>query len=70
MTDIPSYFTGPGLVDLQMNGYSGFDFNSDPDRWTAGDFYQIAEALNRRGIIAALLTFITDDTEAMMTRAS
>jgi N-acetylglucosamine-6-phosphate deacetylase len=69
MAEIPSQFSGPGLVDLQVNGYAGFDFNSDPENWTADDFRQAGEALNKRGVVAALPTIITDDAEAMLARA-
>ncbi|MEX2344643.1 MAG: hypothetical protein WD604_03450 [Balneolaceae bacterium] len=70
MSEIPSHFSGPGLVDLQVNGYAGFDFNSDPESWAADDFRQVAKALNKRGVVAALPTMITDDVEAMLARVS
>lgn len=68
MADIPSRFSGPGLVDLQVNGYAGFDFNSDPDYWTAEDFRQVAKHLRKRGVIAALPTIITDGPDQMLKR--
>jgi N-acetylglucosamine-6-phosphate deacetylase len=70
MSDIPSHYTGPGLVDLQMNGYCGFDFNSDPDSWKTEHFQCVADALRRRGVVAALPTIITDEPELMKLRAS
>lgn len=70
MADIPSRFTGPGLVDLQVNGYAGFDFNSDPDSWTAEDVSRISNSIRRRGVVAALPTIITDDVDQMLKRVS
>lgn len=70
MPELPSRFTGPGLVDLQLNGYAGFDFNSNPDTWTIDDFQKTGEALKKRGVIAALPTIITDDIEKMLKRVS
>lgn len=70
MADIPSRFSGPGLVDLQVNGYAGFDFNSDPDTWTAEDFSRVSNALRKRGVIAALPTIITDEVNQMLKRVS
>lgn len=69
MTSIPSHYTGPGLIDLQLNGYAGFDFNARPEEWTLEDFQKVRKALNRRGVLAALPTFITDDIERMAARA-
>jgi N-acetylglucosamine-6-phosphate deacetylase len=70
MPEIPSRYTGPGLVDLQMNGYCGFDFNSDPDSWKTEHFQCVADALRSRGVVAALPTIITDESELMKLRAS
>ena len=69
MSLLPDKYTGPGLVDLQVNGYAGFDFNSDPETWTAERFLRVKEALNRRGVLVALPTLITDDIEQMIARA-
>lgn len=52
-----------------MNGYTGFDFNSDPASWTPGDFHKVKKALQHRGIVAALPTFITDGVPALLARA-
>jgi N-acetylglucosamine-6-phosphate deacetylase len=70
MPEIPSRFTGPGLVDLQVNGYCGFDFNSDPGTWTAEDFHRVASALKSRGVAAILPAIITDDSDLMKLRVS
>lgn len=66
---LPDFFRGPALVDLQVNGYAGFDFNSDPATWTAGDFRAVGLAMRRRGVGVAFPTFITDDTTRLIARA-
>ncbi len=66
---LPVNFTGPGLVDLQLNGYGGVDFNSDPADWTAEQFHHVRAMLKRRGVASALITFITDDVQATLARA-
>lgn len=66
---LPSCYEGPGLVDLQVNGYAGFDFNSRPERWSPDPFVTVQRALHRRGVAMALPTFITDDVERMVGRA-
>lgn len=67
---IPSEYRGPGLVDLQLNGYAGFDFNSRPESWSAEDFLRVRAALRRRGVVVALPTLITDDAARLLTRAA
>ncbi len=66
---LPASHTGPGLVDVQVNGYAGFDFNADPASWTVEDFDAVRRALARRGVLRALPTLITDDPRRMMARA-
>ncbi len=66
---LPASHTGPGLVDVQMNGYAGFDFNSDPETWTVEHFMTVQQALARRGVVRALPTLITDDPRRMIARA-
>jgi N-acetylglucosamine-6-phosphate deacetylase len=56
---LPTTFEGPGLFDLQMNGYGGFDFNSGHGAWTVADFSRVRTALGRRGVLRALPTLIT-----------
>ncbi len=68
MTDLPKTYTAPGLVDLQVNGYAGFNFNGDPARWSIEDLHDIRAKLNRRGVTAILPTIITDDLDAMLGR--
>ncbi|HIJ66551.1 MAG TPA: N-acetylglucosamine-6-phosphate deacetylase [Candidatus Hydrogenedentes bacterium] len=67
--NLPDSYTGPGLVDLQVNGCAGFDFNSAPADWTADAFRRVQAALRRRGVLVALPTLITDDPERMVGRA-
>lgn len=66
---LPDTYQGPGLVDLQVNGYAGFDFNAPPETWTIEDFYAVRAALHRRGVLVALPTFITDEAERLIARA-
>ena len=69
MSALPNNHTGPGLVDLQVNGYAGLDFNADPAGWTAAEFRRVADLLACRGVAAALPTLVTDDSQAMLARA-
>ena len=59
---------GPGLVDLQVNGFAGVDFNCPPDDLHADALHHAVEAMERHGIVAALPTIITDDPYAMLGR--
>jgi N-acetylglucosamine-6-phosphate deacetylase len=56
-------FIAPGLVDLQINGYGGFDFNSlpMPDNLLA----QITNVLWGQGVTAYLPTLVTNSAEAL-----
>jgi len=69
MSELPEQYTGPGLFDLQVNGFAGFDFNGDPCAWTVEGMRAAAEALRRRGVTRALATLITDETALMLARA-
>lgn len=66
---LPERYHGPGLVDLQVNGSAGFDFNSPAASWTADCFHGVRSALRDRGVAAALPTLITDAPERMEARA-
>ncbi len=66
----PQTYTGPGLVDLQLNGFAGFDFNGDPSVWSYEDFGGVAAALQQHGIVSALPTLITDDPGRLIARVS
>lgn len=70
MPEIPAQFSGPGLVDLQLNGYAGFDFNARAEAWTLDELQRVSRRLSARGVVAALPTIITDDAEAMLARAA
>ncbi len=69
MSDLPTKYTGPGLIDLQVNGYGGVDFNGEPDQWRADSLHRIRQALEARGLGAILPTLMTDDVEIMFERA-
>ncbi len=56
---VPDEWIGPGLVDLQLNGYAGVDFNGPVEVLTPEVFHQVRMALARRGVVAALPTLIT-----------
>ena len=64
-----AYYRGPGLVDLQVNGYAGFDFNGEPGAWTLEALHRVRAAMRRRGVVAALPTLITDEPATMLARA-
>lgn len=66
---LPTTFSGPGLVDLQLNGYAGFDFNALPEAWTGEAAAAVRAALRRRGVSVALPTLITDAPERLVARA-
>lgn len=59
---LPSTGTGhvlPGLIDLQVNGYGGIDFNAA----TAEEFGTALTALRRDGVFFVQPTIITDSVE-------
>ncbi len=51
-------WVAPGLVDLQVNGFGGVDFQLD--NLTAGDLLKASRALRAAGCTRFLLTLITD----------
>lgn len=51
-------FIGPGLVDLQINGYNGFDFNTLPLK--NGLVQNVTQALWREGVTTYFPTVITN----------
>lgn len=67
--ELPGRWNGPGLMDVQVNGYGGFDFNGPAESWTVETLSRIAAALRRRGVTVALPTLITDAPESMAARA-
>ncbi len=56
----------PPLVDLQINGYAGVDFQQD--NLTADDLLRSVRALRRDGCAYFLLTLITDEWARLITR--
>ena len=55
-----------GLLDLQVNGHAGLDFNSDD--WTESQLIACCEDLKRRGVAGVLATVITAPREQMLHR--
>ena len=56
----------PGLIDLQINGYGGIDFQQD--EVSESDFIQAAETLRRDGCPRFFLTLITSPWSDMIQR--
>ncbi|GAA3408511.1 N-acetylglucosamine-6-phosphate deacetylase [Paenibacillus hodogayensis] len=56
-------FIAPGLVDLQINGYDGDDFNTLP--FTAEMVVKASRALWREGVTSYYPTIITNSPEAI-----
>ena len=56
----------PGLVDLQINGFAGVDFQQD--NLTAKDLLRAVEKLRAAGCTRFLLTLITDRWPTMLAR--
>ena len=67
--NIPDTYIGPGLFDLQLNGYAGFDFNGECRTWSTEDFLLVRDALQSRGVVCALPTLITDSGSRLEARA-
>lgn len=64
----PKRHEGPGLVDLQVNGYKGFDFNAPSERWDKDLLLEARDALRKRGVAAVFPALITDDLEQTFAR--
>lgn len=56
-------YVAPGLIDLQINGFSGLDFNTLPLTVTAIE--KTAEALGKRGVTTFFPTLVTNSFEAL-----
>jgi len=69
MKTLPNTHSGPGLVDLQLNGYAGFNFNGDPRPWTLDQLHELRARLFRRGVSVVFPTLVTDDAASMVARA-
>ncbi|MBI1840873.1 MAG: N-acetylglucosamine-6-phosphate deacetylase [Verrucomicrobia bacterium] len=63
----PSTCFAPGLVDLQVNGFSGIDFQSEQPITTEG-LLHACEGLREAGCLRFLLTLITDDWDRLLER--
>ncbi len=61
-----SHWLAPPLVDLQVNGYAGVDFQQDD--LTAEQLLTAVRALRRDGCTRLLFTLITDDWPVMLAR--
>lgn len=59
----PLPWISPGWIDLQVNGYAGFDFNADPVELR--DVLGATEQMNRYGVSSYLPTVITGSFERM-----
>lgn len=57
-------YIGPGLVDLQINGFAGVDFNQSPIR--EADFLKVINALTKEGVTSIFPTIITNADAAII----
>lgn len=64
-TTLPTQYTGPSLVDVQVNGYAGIDFNGSSDAFTSESFHHIRNKMQERGVLVALPTLITASPERL-----
>jgi N-acetylglucosamine-6-phosphate deacetylase len=62
----PNLWVAPALVDIQVNGYAGIDFQRD-DVESCG-LMQAAEHLRVAGCLRFLLTLVTDDWPVLVAR--
>lgn len=56
-------FISPGWIDIQVNGYRGFDFNKEPV--TAEDVLGVTAQMHKYGVTSYLPTIITGSFELM-----
>ena len=64
----PVRVAGPGLVDVQINGYAGLDFNGPVELLTRENLTKALEPMRRRGVVAILATLTTDAVSDMLAR--
>ena len=62
----PEYCVAPGLVDLQVNGFGGIDFQRD--NLTLDDLLSASRQLRAAGCARFLLTLITDEWPRLTAR--
>ena len=60
---------GPGLVDLQVNGYAGVSFNHPVEKITLEGVRRACDRMAGRGVVAILATLTTDAVESIIARA-
>src|SRR6266568_2088392 len=60
----PGLWIAPGLIDLQINGYGGIDFQQD--NLSLDELESATRQLRNAGCAAYLLTLITDHWPRMM----
>src|SRR3954462_9679494 len=61
----PNQWLAPGLVDLQINGYAGVDFQQDN---ALDDLHRAVRGLVEAGCTRFLLTLVTDHWDKMLAR--
>jgi len=61
---------GPGLIDLQVNGYAGVDFNAPVEQITLDKVKSACLKMRSRGVVGFLATIITDEAKRMLARVS
>ncbi|MBX2874974.1 MAG: hypothetical protein KTR30_22815 [Saprospiraceae bacterium] len=57
-------YCGPGLIDLQVNGYVGVDFNTFPIK--EAEFMQVISALVQQGVSSFFPTIITNSDRSIV----
>jgi N-acetylglucosamine-6-phosphate deacetylase len=62
----PTAWIGPGLCDIQVNGYAGIDFQRDTA--TGDDLHGVVEKLRLAACTQILATMITDEWSALTNR--
>jgi N-acetylglucosamine-6-phosphate deacetylase len=65
-TDLAKVWLAPALLDLQVNGFAGVDFQQD--NLTAAQLLQAARGLRTAACARFFLTLITDDWTTMLER--
>ena len=64
LADPPAAIICPGLIDLQVNGYQGYDVNADAV--TGEEIARLVHALRRRGVTAFCPTLVTATEEKIL----
>lgn len=61
---------GPGLIDLQVNGYAGVDLNGPVEQITLDKVKSACLKMRARGVVGFLVTIITDAVERILARVA